>query len=103
MNSRALFDVADAAVDEAARSARKGWLAAFRDATLFKVIYAWGLRRTEAAMLDVGDCGANPAAPELGAFGMRQVRFGKAMRASPPRRRAVPRSCRGQSTCWPNT
>jgi integrase/recombinase XerC len=86
---QAFFDVADAAVDEAARSARKGWLAAFRDATLFKVIYAWGLRRTEAAMLDLGDFGSNPAAPELGAFGMCQVRFGKALRGSPPRRRVV--------------
>ena len=82
----------------------KGWLAAFRDATLFKVIYAWGLRRTEAAMLDVGDFGANPAAPELGSFGMCQVRFGKALRGSPPRRRAAWRQCcRGQSMCWPNT
>jgi len=86
---QALFDAGDAAVDEAARSARKGWLAAFRDVTLFKVIYAFGLRRTEAAMLDIADFGVNPAAPELGTFGMCQVRFGKAMRGSPPRRRAV--------------
>jgi len=34
---QALFDTADAAVEEAAGSPRKGWLAAFRDATLFKV------------------------------------------------------------------
>jgi site-specific recombinase XerD len=84
-----LFDTADGAVEEAACSVRKGWLAAFRDATLFKVIYAWGLRRREAAMLDVGDFGPNPAAAELGRFGVCQVRFGKAMRGSPPRRRAV--------------
>jgi integrase/recombinase XerC len=84
-----LFDVADAAVEEAARSPRKGWLTAFRDATLLKVIYAWGLRRREAAMLDVGDFGPNPAAPELGRFGLCHVRFGKAMKGSPPRRRAV--------------
>jgi site-specific recombinase XerD len=86
---QALFDIADAAVDVAARSRRKGWLAAFRDATLFKVIYGWGLRRREAAMLDVGDFGPNPAAPELGGLGVCHVRFGKAMRGSPPRRRAV--------------
>ena len=86
---QALFDVADQAVDDAARSARKGWLPAFRDATLLKVIYAWGLRRTEAAMLDLGDFSSNPAAPELGRFGVLSVRFGKAMRGSPPRRRAV--------------
>lgn len=40
-------------------------------------------------MLDVGDFGANPAAPELGLLGVCQVRYGKAMRGSPPRRRAV--------------
>jgi integrase/recombinase XerC len=86
---QALLDTADGAVHEAALSARKGWLAAFRDATLLKVIYGWGLRRREAAMLDVTDFGPNPAAPELGGFGVCQVRFGKAMRGSPPRRRAV--------------
>jgi integrase/recombinase XerC len=84
-----LFDTADAMVDEAARSPRKGWLGAFRDATLLKVIYGWGLRRWEAAMLDVCDFTANPAAPELGRLGVCQVRFGKAMKGSPPRRRAV--------------
>ena len=31
----------------------------------------------------------NPAAPELGCFGTCHVRFGKAMRGSPPRRRVV--------------
>lgn len=86
---QALFDTADAAVEEAGRLPRKGWLAAFRDATLLKVIYGWGLRCREAAMLDTTDFGANPAAPELGGFGVCQVRFGKAMRGSPPRRRAV--------------
>jgi site-specific recombinase XerD len=86
---QALFDVADAKVEEAAGSPRKGWLAAFRDATLLKVIYGWGLRRREAAMLDATDFTANPAAPELGRFGVCQVRFGKAMRGSPPRHRAV--------------
>lgn len=64
---QAIFDVADASVDEIARSGRKGFLAAFRDATLFKVVYAWGLRRREAAMLDVNDFSTNPAALELGA------------------------------------
>jgi len=86
---QALFDVADEAVAVIARSGRKGWLAAFRDATLFKVVYAWGLRRREAAMLDVGDFSANPAAPELGSLGTCHVRYGKAMRGSPPRRRQV--------------
>lgn len=86
---QAFFDTADDHVTRAAESRRKGWLPAFRDATLFKVIYGWGLRRREAAMLDVADFAPNPAAPELGNLGVCHVRFGKAMRGSPPRRRAV--------------
>jgi len=86
---QAFFDTADDHVERAASSRRKGWLAAFRDATLFKVVYGWGLRRREAAMLDVADFGPNPGAPELGRLGVCHVRFGKAMRGSPPRRRAV--------------
>ncbi len=40
-------------------------------------------------MLDVTDFAANPAAPELGGLGTCHVRYGKAMKGSPPRRRAV--------------
>jgi site-specific recombinase XerD len=83
------FDTADDYVEKAACSRRKGQLAAFRDATLFKVVYGWGLRRREAAMLDLADFTANPAAPRLGGLGVCHVRFGKAMKGSPPRRRAV--------------
>jgi len=85
---QAFLDAADDHVGRAAASRRKGWLAAFRDATVFKVIYGWG-RRRETAMLDVADFGVNPAAPELGGLGVCHVRYGKAMRGSPPRRRAV--------------
>lgn len=46
---QALFDYADDQVDQALRRGRKGALAAYRDATVFKVIYGWGLR-----------CGARP-------------------------------------------
>lgn len=86
---QALFDYADDRVVAVRASGRKGWVAAFRDATLFKLTYAYGLRRREAAMLDVVDFTTNPAAPELGAFGTLAVRHGKAMRGSPPRRRQV--------------
>ena len=40
---QAFLDAADDHVERAASSRRKGWLAAFRDATLFKVVYGWGL------------------------------------------------------------
>jgi integrase/recombinase XerC len=80
------LDYADEQVERAARARRKGALAAYRDATMFKVIYAWGLRRTETAKLDLADWGRNPAAPEFGRFGMLHVRYGKAVRRQPPRR-----------------
>jgi integrase/recombinase XerC len=86
---QAFFDAADDRVEQVAAGGRKGWLACFRDAALFKVCYAFGLRRREVAMLDVADFTANPAAPQLGGLGVCQVRYGKAMRGSPPRRRAV--------------
>ncbi len=83
------LDYADDQVERAVRARRKGVLAAYRDATLFKVIYGWGLRRTETARLDLSDWGRNPAAAEFGRFGMLHVRYGKAVRGQPPRRRNV--------------
>ena len=83
------FDYADDLVDRARSSGRKGWLTLFRDATLFKAMYAFGLRRREAAMLDLFDFTRNPQGPEFGRFGVCNVRWGKAMRGSQPRRRAV--------------
>jgi integrase/recombinase XerC len=84
------LDYADDQVDRAVRAKRKGALAAYRDATMFKVIYGWGLRRTETSKLDLLDWGRNPAAPEFGGYGMLHVRYGKAVRGQPPRRRNVP-------------
>ena len=83
------FDYADDQVERAARSKRKGALAAYRDATVFKVIYGWGLRRTETSKLDVVDFGRNPKAPQFGRYGMLNVRYGKAKKGQPPRRRNV--------------
>jgi integrase/recombinase XerC len=86
---QAFLDYADGQVERAARAKRKGALAAYRDATLFKVMYGWGLRRTETSKLDLADWGRNPAAPEFGRFGMLNVRYGKAKKGQPPRRRNV--------------
>ena len=83
------IDYADDQVERAIRAKRKGALTAYRDATLFKVIYGWGLRRTEAARLDLADWGRNPAAPQFGRYGTLHVRYGKAKRGQPPRRRNV--------------
>ncbi|WP_240796579.1 hypothetical protein [Streptomyces sp. RFCAC02] len=68
---------------------RKGWLPAFRDATLFKTAYAYGLRRNETRTLDAADFGRNPHGGESGEYGRCQVRFGKAKKGSPPERRGV--------------
>jgi site-specific recombinase XerD len=83
------FDSADEMVVLARRRGRKGWVSGFRDATVFKVAYAWGLRRREVRMLDVEDFGTNPHAPEFGRLGVLYVRHGKAMRASAPKPRSV--------------
>lgn len=85
----AFFTFCDERVAAVADSGRKGWLAAYRDSVLFKVIYAWGLRRNEAAMLDVSDWSANASAPQFGRFGALSVRYGKASKGSPPKRRSV--------------
>jgi DNA-binding Xre family transcriptional regulator len=84
-----LFDLADDQVARARHAGRKGWLAAFRDATLFKVTYAWSLRRREVTMLDIHDFAPNPKAPEFHHVGVLRVRHGKATRGSPPKRRSV--------------
>ncbi|MEV4002612.1 tyrosine-type recombinase/integrase [Actinomadura sp. NPDC049753] len=83
------FDFADEQVLRARVAGRKGWLPAFRDATLFKVVYGWGLRRREVAKLDLVDFSRNPKAPEFGRYGACYVRYGKATKGSPPRRRTV--------------
>jgi integrase/recombinase XerC len=75
------FDHTDQ-VERIRAAGRKGWLAAFRDATLFKVAYAFGLRRNETRMLDVADFGPNPRAVEFGGYGVCYVRHGKAMTGS---------------------
>ncbi len=86
---QALFDFADEQVVRAAASGRKGALAAFRDATLLKTTYAFGLRRGEVTKLAVTDFHRNSAAPGLGSLGSCLVRYGKASKGSPPRRRTV--------------
>jgi site-specific recombinase XerD len=83
------LDYADEQVERAVKAKRKGALAAYRDATVYKVIYGWGLRRTEAAKLDLVDFGRNPKAPQFGRYGTLNVRYGKAKRGQPPRRRNV--------------
>lgn len=83
------FDHADDQVLLIAASGRKGWLPAYRDATMFKVAYAYGLRFNELRHLQTVDFSRNPHAREFGRYGVVQVRYGKAKRGSPPKRRGV--------------
>ncbi|MER7404726.1 site-specific integrase [Streptomyces sp. NPDC000070] len=86
---QAFFDHADEQVERIRARGRKGWLPAFRDAVLFKTAYAYGLRRNETRMLDAADFGRNPHGAEFGEFGLCRVRYGKAKKGSPPKRRTV--------------
>ncbi|WP_327029896.1 site-specific integrase [Micromonospora sp. NBC_01740] len=83
------FSYCDDQVDRIRSFGRKGWLPAFRDATLFKTAYAYGLRRNETRMLDATDFGRNPRGTEFGEYGVCYVRHGKAKKGSPPKRRSV--------------
>ena len=83
------FDHADDRVALVAASARKGWLPAYRDATMFKVAYSYGLRFNELHHLQTVDFARNAYAGEFGRHGVVQVRYGKAKKGSPPKRRGV--------------
>jgi site-specific recombinase XerD len=86
---QALFDAADSLAEQIRARGRKGASAAQRDATLLKVMYAYGLRRREAWGLEVEDLRHNPRAPGHGRFGAIFVRWGKSSNGSPPKRRTV--------------
>ncbi|MFI7179730.1 tyrosine-type recombinase/integrase [Streptomyces spororaveus] len=86
---QALFDAADERVESIRGRGRKGVLSAWRDAVLLKAVYAYGTRRRETTMLDLHDLRHNPRAKAYGRFGALEVRFGKASRGSPPKRRTV--------------
>jgi integrase/recombinase XerD len=86
---QSLFDRADDEADRIARHHRKGWLPSFRDSTIFKIAYSYGLRRNEVRHLETFDFSRNPQAPEFGNFGVLNVRFGKAMKGSAHKQRSV--------------
>jgi site-specific recombinase XerD len=86
---QALFDAVDGRVDQVRSLGRKGALTAMRDAALLKTVYAFGLRRAEARMLDLTDLRRAQNAPQYRRYGALFVRYGKASRGSPPKRRTV--------------
>ncbi|MBC2906252.1 tyrosine-type recombinase/integrase [Streptomyces sp. PSKA01] len=86
---QSLFDAADGRVEEIRARGRKGALAAMRDSAILKTVYAYGLRRQEAARLDLPDLRRNSKLPDYGRFGALFVRYGKASKGGPPKRRTV--------------
>lgn len=84
-----LFDTADGRVEKLVQGGKKGALAALRDAQLLKTVYAFGLRRREAVMLDLTDLRHNPSVPKWGPYGALHVRWAKGVRGGGPRRRTV--------------
>ncbi len=86
---QAFFDRADDEVGRPRHLGRKGEVAAFRDAVVFKTAYAYGLRRNEVRHLQTVDFGRNPHAREFQRFGVVNVRWGKATTGSAPKRRSV--------------
>lgn len=86
---QAFFDCADGRVGSHRDSGKKGALAAYRDAQMFKTAYAFGLRRAELVGLDLHDLHFNPSMPQWKELGSLHVRFGKSSRGGSPRRRSV--------------
>ncbi|MER8089483.1 tyrosine-type recombinase/integrase [Streptomyces sp. NPDC094048] len=86
---QALFDAADARPAKVQGQGRKGALTALRDAAVLKTIYAYGTRRTESSKVDLVDLRRSRKAPQFRSYGSVMVRFGKASKGAPPKRRTV--------------
>ena len=56
---------------------------------MFKIAYSYGLRCNEIRHLQTVDFARNPHAREFGRYGVVHVRYGKAKKGSPPKRRSV--------------
>lgn len=84
-----LFAAYDRAIKEAATFHAKDLRPLQRDKTLFFLIYAGGLRISEAIGLDTTSFTPNPAFPEFGLFGFMSV-WGKGSKGSGKKFRQVP-------------
>ncbi|MCX4784525.1 tyrosine-type recombinase/integrase [Streptomyces sp. NBC_01264] len=79
---RVFFECCDRISSDIALNARKGFFAAQRDATFFKVAYGWGLRRRECCNLNLEDFSEDPSAPDLGNYGLLRVQWGNRVKGS---------------------
>ncbi|WP_217559901.1 tyrosine-type recombinase/integrase [Streptomyces sp. GbtcB6] len=86
---QAFFDHADGRVQRTVDGGRKGAMAALRDTMMFKVMYAYGLRRSEVVRLDVADLRPDPRVPQWGRYGSLHVRHAGPAGGSPTGERIV--------------
>ncbi|MEV1005607.1 site-specific integrase [Nonomuraea sp. NPDC050202] len=86
---RRFFGQIDPEIQRLRAAGHKGALTAARDLALFTTIYGWGLRRKEAALLEVNDWRRQAKLREFGDHAGLAVRYGKAKAGQPPRRRMV--------------
>lgn len=84
-----LFDAYDRAIKEAATFRSKDLRPLQRDKALFFLLYAAGLRISEALGLDLTSFAPNPSIPEFGPYGFISA-WGKGSRGSGKKYRQVP-------------
>lgn len=86
---RTFFGQIDPEIARLRAAGHKGALTAARDLAMFTTMYGWGLRRREAARLEVHDWRRQARLAEFGDFAGLAVRWGKSLPGQPPRRRMV--------------
>jgi site-specific recombinase XerD len=86
---RQLFGSLEPEIKRLQAEGHKGALTAARDLALLTTLYGWGLRRREAARLELHDWRRQAKLPEFGDLAALAVRWGKPSAGQPPRRRMV--------------
>ena len=83
------LDYADDQVDRAVRASARGRWPPTGTRRCSRSSTGGACAGRRRSKLDIADWGRNPSAPEFGRYGMLHVRYGKAKRGQPPRRRNV--------------
>ena len=86
---RTLFDHIDDRFEELVAANHKGAAIAWRNATMFTVQYATGVRPGELVKLQTCDLLPHPVVPQFGRLAVVRVRWGKRSKGGPYRPRGV--------------
>jgi integrase/recombinase XerC len=81
---KVLFGSLDPEIRRLQAEGHKGALTAARDLALLTTLYGWGLRRREAARLELHDWRRQAKLPEFGDHAALAVRWGKPSAGQPP-------------------